>query len=377
MRQTTVDRMLGADRARFEEDDAVAALKHDARMAAVCERAVWSHLGEADDDLAVTHAGGRWTVSAVEVEKLVRQVRGRTRGWYDGRRAVETAVVGAIARQYEVRILRQVDSRWRADVKRHPAVKTFLDRLWPQLTAKQVLRRLYADADFRARVCSGVLTADDADLLGRGTGPLKLSAADTVLLDELAARIRPLPPERLLVHVVVDEAQDLSPMQCRAIARRTPDGALTVLGDLAQGTTPWAATAWPVQMQHLERPGAEFTELTTGYRVPAVILAVANRLLPHLEVSVAPARSLRTDGAVEVLQVSDIAAGTADAVEKALVGDGMVGVIAPDWLVPDLSPAVPVGNRVQLVAASVAKGLEFDHVIVVEPAGFASVSSHG
>lgn len=256
------------------------------------------------------------------------------------------------------------------------AVRTFLDRLWPQLTAKHVLRRLYADADFRAEACSGVLTAREADLLGRGAGPLKPSAADMVLLDELVARIRPLPPERLLGHVVVDEAQDLSPMQCRAIARRTPDGALTVLGDLAQGTTPWAATEWPVQMQHLGRPGAEFTEMTTGYRVPAVILSVANRLLRHLEVSVSPARSLRSDGAVEILEVSDVAAGTADAVEKALVGDGMVGVIAPDWLIADLRPTVPVGDRVQLVAASLAKGLEFDHVVVVEPAGFASVPSH-
>jgi DNA helicase IV len=133
-----------------------------------------------------------------------------------------------------------VDSSWRAELKRHPAVKALLDGLWPQLTAKQVLRRLYIDSDFRGAVCAGVLTEDEARLLGRRAGPLKTSAADMVLLDELLTIIRPLTTGQLLGHVVVDEAQDLSPMQCRAIARRSATGSLTVLGDLAQGTTPWA-----------------------------------------------------------------------------------------------------------------------------------------
>jgi hypothetical protein len=92
---------------------------------------------------------------------------------------------------------------------------------------------------------------------------------------------------------------------------------------------------WATQMQHLGRPGAEFTEMTTGYRVPAVILEVANRLLRHLEVSVSPARSLRSDGTVEIIHVDEIVDGTAEAVDKALVTDGMVGVIAPNGLVDE------------------------------------------
>jgi DNA helicase IV len=196
-----------------------------------------------------------------------------------------------------------------------------------------------------------------------------------VLLDELLATIRPLTPEQLLAHVVVDEAQDLSPMQCRAIARRTADGSLTVLGDLAQGTTPWAATEWRMQMKHLGQPGAEYAEMTTGYRVPAAIVELANRLLRHLEVSVSPARSLRADGTVEILPVDEIVAGTADAAQKALVTEGLVGVIAPDGLLEDLRRALPVSHRLELVAASTAKGLEFDHVLVVEPAAFGSVPS--
>ncbi len=69
----------------------------------------------------------------------------------------------------------------------------------------------------------------------------KWSAADTVLIDEAAGLI-----DRLASfgHVVVDEAQDLSPMQCRLIARRSEHGSITLLGDLAQGTAPWAARDW-------------------------------------------------------------------------------------------------------------------------------------
>ncbi|MEX2291554.1 MAG: 3'-5' exonuclease [Mycobacteriales bacterium] len=375
VRQATVDRLIGSGNVRIQDTDGVTALKHDARMAVVCERAVWSHLGHVEDDVAITHAGRTWTLSADMMQQFVLQARSRTRGWHDGRKAVESAVMNALKRQYEARTMRQVDSRWRADLKRHPSLKALFDGLWPHLTAKQVLRRLYADADFRAAVCSGLLAADEAGLLARGAGPLKLSAADVVLLDELQGAIRPLTAEQLFGHVVVDEAQDLSPMQCRAIARRTANGSMTVLGDLAQGTTPWAATEWTTQMQHLDHADAEFTEMTTGYRVPGVIIEVANRLLRHLGVSVSPARSLRADGTVEVITVDDLAAGTADAVEKALVSDGMVGVIAPDRLVEALRPALPVSDRVELVAATAAKGLEFDHVLVVEPAEFASVPS--
>jgi hypothetical protein len=109
-------------------------------------------------------------LTAAEVEQLVRQVLGRTRGWHDGRKAVETALVNAMVRQYEVRTLQQADSRWRAALKRHPSFKALLKGLWPQLTARQVLRRLFVDADFRAAVCSGVLTADEARLLARTAG---------------------------------------------------------------------------------------------------------------------------------------------------------------------------------------------------------------
>src|SRR3984957_6881338 len=113
--------------------------------------------------------------------------------------------------------------------------------------------------------------------------------ADAVLLDELAGL---LDGSDTFAHVVIDEAQDLSAMQCRAIARRCPLGSVTVLGDLAQATTPWAPRDWAATLEHLGHP-APISPLTAGYRVPAEVLEVANRLLPHIAVGVPPATSIR------------------------------------------------------------------------------------
>ncbi|WP_236825299.1 MULTISPECIES: 3'-5' exonuclease [unclassified Blastococcus] len=374
VRQTTVDQLIGAVDARASEPDRVAILKHDARMAEVCKRAVWRHLQRPRDAVTVEHGGSRFTLPADQVLDVVRAARHRSHSWEGGRVSVEHALVDALTRQYEQRWLRAVEDRWQTELKRRPSFKQALDALWPRLTAKQVLRRLYADADFRASVCAGLLTDEESNLISRGSGPLKPTAADMVLLDEVQAVLRPLEPTQSVAHIVVDEAQDLSPMQCRAISRHSANGSLTVLGDLAQGTTPWAAADWPTQMGHLGRPDAEYTELTIGYRVPGVIIDLANRVLPHLGVPVAPARSLRTDGSVEVMTVHDVIAGTADAVEKALVAEGMVGVIAPDALLDELRRALPVDERVELVPGGLAKGLEFDHVVVVEPALFTSTT---
>jgi DNA helicase IV len=169
-------------------------------------------------------------------------------------------------------------------------------------------------------------------------------------------------------------------MQCRALARRSVHGSLTVLGDLAQGTSPWAASDWHEQMAHLGKAGSAVAALTTGFRVPAVVLGFANRLLPGLRVAAPPTRSIRTDGALRVRQEADLASGTVAAVHAALEYEGSIAVIATDALLANLSATLAGAGvainaaeqddpdrRVTVLPATLAKGLEFDHVIVVEP----------
>jgi DNA helicase IV len=112
--------------------------------------------------------------------------------------------------------------------------------------------------------------------------------------------------------------------------------------------------------------------LTTGFRVPAVVVALANRLLPALGVDVPEARSLRTDGALTIGATS-----LADAVHRALQFEGSIGVIAADATVPLLAAAGIEHERVTVLPASLAKGLEYDHVIVVEPADIVDAEPRG
>src|SRR6185503_6290127 len=143
----------------------------------------------------------------------------------------------------------------------------------------------------------GVLTDDEAESLlwfppPRSRATARWSAADVVLLDELADLLRRTPS---LGHVVLDEAQDLSPMQLRAVGRRCSTGAATVLGDIAQGTTPWATPSWDVALEHLGQTDAVLEELDRGFRVPAAVIDYAARLLPTIAPGLRPPHSVRDD----------------------------------------------------------------------------------
>jgi DNA helicase IV len=208
-----------------------------------------------------------------------------------------------------------------------------------------------------------------------------------VLIDEARDLINRTPS---LAHVVVDEAQDLSPMECRALGRRCATGAATVLGDLAQGTTPWAAPSWESLLSNLGKPDTGVRELSVGYRVPRQILDYASTLLAVIAPDLRPAFSLRADpGALDVVRVPASALGPrlAAACAQALTRPGSVAVIAADPQVPMLASALDAAGmehgvpgsdaRLTVVPVTLAKGLEFDHVIVVEPARIAQAEARG
>jgi DNA helicase IV len=269
---------------------------------------------------------------------------------------------------------------------RSAPVTAFLDEVWPAVTPEGLVFELLSDP---SRAADGILTEEEQAAIRwpkqpRSARAAKWSPADTVLLDEAAGLIDRLPS---FGHIVVDEAQDLSPMQCRAIARRCEHGSVTLLGDLAQGTAPWAATDWAATMAHLGKPGTPVVPLTIGFRVPEAVVALANRLLPALAVDVPEARSLRRDGWLRITPASDLDEQTLVEVRTALTYDGSVGVIAADAAVPRLAAAlrgagIDVGGaedeeRVTLLPATLAKGLEYDHVIVVEPADIVAAEPRG
>jgi DNA helicase IV len=274
-------------------------------------------------------------------------------------------------------------------------VRDFLDAAWPELTPAGLVVALLTDADLLATAADGILTEAEQAVLRWEKAPrtvkaARFSAADLVLVDEAAGLLE---REQSFGHVVVDEAQDLSPMQARAIARRSEHGSITLLGDLAQGTAPWAAADWRDTLGHLGKPEAAVVPLTVGFRVPAAVVALANRLLPALEVDVPEAVSLRRDGDLSIVGVpspAEVDAAMLVEVTAALEHEGSVAVIAADAAVArvrahlaaaGLQPATPddveAEARVTVVPATIVKGLEYDHVIVVEPAEIVAAEPRG
>lgn len=374
VQHSTVDALLGHDEgvvASTPEDLPAERIKHDARMVDVLARAVSLHRGEITSEAVVRHGGIEWQLHPGEVNPLTDQVAATARSWSGGRTQLAHALSGLVQRQSESRTGRLRDASWLRDLRKQPDFLALLDHLWPRLTPQQVLRRLALDHDLRRHACDGLLDHTEQELLARRRPGSSRTTGDRLLLDELRALLSAPRPPRTWDHVVIDEAQDLSAMQCRAIARHCPDGSLTVLGDLAQGTTPWAAPSWQRQLTHLGRPEAEVLELTRGYRVPAEVLEVANALLPHLGVDVPPTTSMRSGGRFSTHPVpapSELATTTRQVARSLIALPGSVGIIASPGVLDLVSGALEKDARLQLVPAHLAKGLEFDHVVVVEPA---------
>ncbi|MFI6759156.1 HelD family protein [Micromonospora sp. NPDC050417] len=377
---------------RGSDTPAVAALKHDVRMAEVLRRAVDAHIRKPEESITVSDGSFRWRIGAEVLRRVVDEARRERLPYGLGRERVRARVVSLLQRQAEARRGESPNDAWLRRMGKATPVTGFLDAAWPALTPDGLVHHLFTDPDALATAAGDLLTAAEQELLvwakpPRAARAAKWSAADAVLIDEAAGLI-----ERVASfgHVVVDEAQDLSPMQCRAIARRSVHGSVTLLGDLAQGTAPWAATDWRESLAHLGKPDAAVVPLTIGFRVPAAVVAFANRLLPSLAVDVPPAESLRRDGALDLRTVDDLDAATVTEVRAALAYEGSVAVIAADVAVDRLAGAlaeagiatstaddVEATERVTVVPATLVKGLEYDHVIVVEPAQIVAAESRG
>lgn len=169
-------------------------------------------------------------------------------------------------------------------------------------------------------------------------------------------------------HVILDEAQDLSPMECRMIARLAEYASMTIVGDLGQATHSLAAATWPELLARLGRRSARTLELHTGYRVPQKIAEYASRALAP---GITPTRSYREGGTLSVRRAEDLLAAVRDAVRDA--GDGSVAVIVADDTVKRFSAV----DGASVLPASLVKGLEFDHVVVVEPADIVAAEPRG
>ncbi|MFJ2263950.1 HelD family protein [Streptomyces sp. NPDC087844] len=395
VRQSTVGDEIGRHPVGGEDDESAAVVKHDARMAQVLRRALYARVkpagAEGLGDLAVPDGSYRWRVSAGTLAGIVAGVRAEEPPYAVGRERVRTRVVRNVQAQAERRAGPRTNT-WLQKIARARPIGAYVDSVWPRVRAEEVVAELLSDPDALAAAADGVLDADEQKAVlwarpPRSWKSARWSTADLVLLDEVAGLVEH--PDGYS-HLVIDEAQDLSPMECRAIGRRAAFGSVTVLGDLAQGTTPWAAREWGELLKHLGKPEASVVPLTIGFRVPEAVVELANRVLARLDVEVPPGRSLRKDGELRIRPTdpSDVLRETAECVRRALTYEGSVGVVTADPDVVRVREALGAAGieaagvdqlcaRVTVLGAGVAKGLEYDHVVAVEPAAIAEDHGRG
>ena len=223
----------------------MATLKGDGRLAIVLERALWSHLVAPAESLVVPRGASRWRVAVHEAESIVAELRTRGVRYAAARSMLPQSLAHRLLVKMEL-AGDSPDDRVQNAVARSAPVKAYANALWPAVEPRKLVWRLLADADFLAAAADGVLSADEQAVLlwtkpPRSAGAAKWTLADAVLIDEATDLV-----ERTgsVAHIVADEAQDLSAMMLRALGRRCSTGSVTVLGDLAQATTPWGSRSW-------------------------------------------------------------------------------------------------------------------------------------
>ncbi|WP_460107697.1 HelD family protein [Streptomyces sp. YKOK-J1] len=382
VQQATVDDLVAQVEVRGTDDAAAAVIKGDARLAEVLRRALYSHVSMPTEPIVVVRGSRRWRIPAYELEELVRELLDRDIRYGAAREALPQRIAHAVLVQME-RAGEAPDDRVQDAVARNSAVKAAVKAVWPAVEPAKLVLRLLSDAAFLAEHAEGVLDEDEQKTIlwakpVRGVKSAKWSAADAVLIDEATDLIQ---RTHSLGHVVLDEAQDLSPMQYRAVGRRCTTGSATVLGDLAQGTTPWATRSWDEALAHLGKREGVIEELTAGFRVPTDVITYASRLLPHIAPGLTPVASVRENpGFFEVRTIAEPAEVVA-ACEESLRYEGSTGLIAADARIPVLAEALAAAGiahlapgeettretRLTLVPASLAKGLEYDYVVLDEP----------
>jgi DNA helicase IV len=379
---------------RGTDTDQAAQVKGDARMAAVLRRALWAQLAEPAEALLLVRGSRRWRVPAGEIAWLIAELRDRGVRYGTGRQMLGHRIAHVILSRMEA-AGEACDDRTHEAVRRTRVVQAAVDQAWPKADPVRLVFRLLADPAVLAQAADGILDQAEQESVRwrrppRGPGSARWSLADAVLVDEAADLIERTPS---LAHIVVDEAQDLSPMQCRAIGRRCETGSATVLGDIAQGTTAWATSSWPELLGHLGKPDADLRVLDTGYRVPRQILDFASGLLPQIAPGLRPASSVRQDpGALLVWRLApgELTEALATACADALGRPGSAAVIAADHQVEPVARALTAagvpharlegaaaGGQITLVPVALAKGLEFDQVIVIEPDQIAAAEERG
>jgi len=393
------------DRERIDGEDLprVARVKGDARMAHVIRKAIADRERELRADLRVGFGAQTLVCTVADSARIVADAHRRYHRHNAGRKHVEARLFEVLADSARNPVR---DEDVRDQLRRHPAVVEALEWMWPVLTPAELLHDLFGSRALIDLASRKWLTPDEQAQLHRprtSIDQVTFTWQDVPLLDEARERLGPRRKRkgqddeiRTYGHIVVDEAQDLSPMQLRMVARRSLSGSLTIVGDIAQATGAWAHESWEEILEHLPtKRGTRQAELTVGYRIPAKNMEMAARVLRVAAPELTPPVSVREGGDPPVVRRADTGAlhqlvAEVARAEAAEVDPGSLAVIVPATFVEQVSEALAAAGiehgratrqglrqPVTIVPVGMVKGLEVDASVVVEPAAIVDEEAQG
>ena len=431
----SIDDLVADVAVRAIDSHETSRVKGDARMAKVIRRAVLTRQRVPREALRIRFGVTELVLSTDELAEVVQTIKRAHRVHNAARKHLQSIICDRLAERYRealARFDRDGITFDRASIvsqlKRNDEVRTALDRMWPLLSPTVLLRDLFGAPALIKAAARDILSEAEQKALARPRGEsiedVRWTSADIALLDEAAIYLGALPARahvpggvvapseipgqhrglrandpheegiRTYGHLVVDEAQDLSPMQLRMLGRRSLNGSMTIVGDIGQATGMWAPKSWDEVLAHLPVKRSRTVELTVGYRAPSEVMDLAARVLAVAAPDLAVPRSVRTQGVAPAFVFAAPEESLASAVARALLslkadlGDGTVGILCPTSLVStisddlgergiELDPNGSMGDGMSVLAVSSAKGLEFDGVVVVEPSVIVEEAAQG
>ena len=392
----------------LRESSNVARVKGNKRIAKVIDKAITDRERPIREDVELPYGVGFVRLRAEESVQIIKAARRRYHRHNQARRYVENEVWAALAASFRS----GADAEDIRDaLTGSPEIRAVLERMWPVLTPAQLLHDLFGSKALLKLAANGILPEADYLALYRersdSLDEVRWSNADAALLDEARFLLGPRPRKsgkvdesdeiRTFGHIVVDEVQDLTPMQLRMVTRRSLSGSMTVVGDIAQATGPLAPNDWKDVLEHLPgRKTPRIVGLSVGYRIPAQIMELADKVMHAATPGLRAPRSVRDGDEVPVITAVD----SAEALNEAVIArarvllqqtdGGRTAIICPDDMVDQMSStltaaSVPHGRaqaagldeNLSIVPASLAKGLELDDVIVVEPSAIVADDAQG
>ncbi|MET0591017.1 MAG: AAA family ATPase [Naasia sp.] len=444
--------------AQGDDAPEVASVKGSTRMAELLRRAVHSRQIVPTEVQTVEINGERLEVQPALLEKAIRRAQDSRKPHNEARVTFVSNAIAALATELVARLRRRGDTlddedvrMLREDIRSSQDVRVLLNTAWLPMSPQKLLGDLYArpgwlasltpgwNAERRsllARDRSADWTVSDIPLLDEaaellGEAPVASGAAEAqrqrqraMDLENAENAIRNMGVEGMVSaealadgfaesgprltaaerastdrswtygHIVVDEAQELSPMQWRLLRRRAPLRSFTIVGDIAQASSPTAASNWADAIRSL---GGEFRleELTVNYRTPAQIAHLAERTAHEMGLNITASQSVRESEWEPQERVATPDALLAELVEiirddREIRDAGTLAVIAPASLVSELHAAlrdefgasiglggISLTQSVSVMSPRTAKGLEFDSVVAVDPEGIVAAEPRG